>query len=61
MQTIIIDNQEYRVIETLPFYQTGKFAKRVETDFGDRIVVKDCGKWRFRTKGDQIGDYGWLT
>ena len=55
MKNIIIDNKEYCVIEKLPYHGIGKPAVIVETKTGERVAVKQSGKWRFWTIEDRLG------
>lgn len=58
MATIEIEGKKYKVIETLPYHGAGKPAKIVEdktSETGERMVVKQGGKWRFWTAQDRLG------
>ena len=55
---ITIDGKEYKVIETLPYHNVGKPAKVVEdktSETGERVAVKEGGRWRFWTVADRLG------
>ncbi len=57
MAKISINGKKYTVVETLPFHQIGLPAKAVKDSSsatGERIAVKDGGKWRFWSAGDML-------
>ncbi len=55
---IEIEGKKYEVVETLPYHQVGMSAKAVKDDTsvsGERIAVKQGGKWRFWKEADRLG------
>ncbi len=45
MKNIIIDNKEYCVIEKLPYHGIGMSTVIVETKTGEKVAVKQSGRW----------------
>lgn len=53
MAKIEVDGVEYKVTEHLGF-QAGFPAKAVATKEGEKVAVKENGKWRFWSVGDRL-------
>jgi len=54
---IKINGKKYKVIETLPYHNAGMPAKVVKDEAsktGERVAVKQGGKWRFWTPADKL-------
>ena len=61
MAYIKIYGQRYKVLETLPYHGVGKPTKVVHcpnTPGGERVAVKEYGKWRFWTVEDRLSPFG---
>ncbi len=57
MARISIDGKKYEVVETLSFHHVGMPAKAVKYDSsptGERIAVKQGGKWGFWAVEDRL-------
>ena len=55
MAMIEIEGKKYKVVETLPYHGAGRLTKVIDTPDGEKIVVKDYGKWRFWIVDDRLG------
>ncbi len=57
MAKIDIGGKKYEVVETLSFYQVGLHAKVVKDETsptGERIAVKQAGRWQFWAAKDRL-------
>jgi len=58
MSTIEVDGKKYTVTETFSTVQMGLPAKMVKDEtvkpFGERVAVKQSGKWRWWTGMDRL-------
>lgn len=55
MAMIEVEGNKYKVIETLPYHQTGYHTKAVQTEDGEKIAVKRGGRWTWWTPQDRVG------
>lgn len=63
MAKIQIEGKDYKVVENMGFnHSIGGYAKFVETDEGQKVVVKfRGGPWRFWTPQDKLRPGGPIT
>ncbi len=54
MASIKIDGKNYTVVETLSYTSAGRIAKVVKNKGGEKVAVKESGKWRFWTAEDRL-------
>ena len=55
MKEIEVAGIKYEIVSNLGYqHSSGVYAKMVQTPTGEKMVVKEFGKWRFWTVEDRI-------
>ena len=54
-EILLVEGESYEVVESFGYHQFGAPAKMVKTDSGEKVAVRQAGKWKFWTTEDRLG------